>query len=212
MKKVGLLLMTVMLILTACKGSEDITKMTVASEKRMAMGVGPMEVLVVKEGTNPEWSFFYTNIEGFTYEPGYEYVLEVKKEPVAEPVPADASSVKYILVKEVSKTQKMSENMPEGINIDPKWAGKVLEIHTSDIGKGAAEGQIPVTVLKIEVTSLNSDWLPFAEGDTIHAELIPNPSIMPQVDVEYAFDAKEAHPAHALGIYMLQTDAKVWMK
>lgn len=54
---------------------------------------------------NPEWEFFYDNIEGFTYEPGNEYELIVNVEKVDNP-PADASNLKYTLVKEVSKIKK----------------------------------------------------------------------------------------------------------
>ncbi|WP_292010031.1 DUF4377 domain-containing protein [Chryseobacterium sp.] len=68
-------------------------------------GVAPMKCLQVKEKASEEWSNFYSNIEGFTYEPGYEYVLKVKTEKIAN-VPADASSIKYTLIKEVSKTKK----------------------------------------------------------------------------------------------------------
>lgn len=68
-------------------------------------GVAPMKCLQVKEKPTDNWSNFYTNIEGFTYEPGYEYVLKVKTEKV-ENVPADASSIKYTLIKQVSKTKK----------------------------------------------------------------------------------------------------------
>lgn len=50
----------------------------------------------------PEWEYFYGQIEGFNFEKGYEYELIVREEKVENP-PADASSVKYILVKEVSK-------------------------------------------------------------------------------------------------------------
>lgn len=207
MKKLGLLLMTVTLMLTACKSSDNTVQMTVASEKRIAMGVAPMEVLVVKEGDQTEWSFFYSSIEGFNYEPGYEYVLEVKKEAAEQPVPADASSIKYTLVKEISKTEKVSENLPEGIKVDLSWVGKVIEIQTSDIGKGAAEGQVPVTIAKIIVTAINSGKVSFAEGDTIHAEMATISAVLPQVDIEYVFKAKDAHPAHALGVYMLETEA-----
>jgi hypothetical protein len=68
-------------------------------------GVAPMKCLQVKEKASEDWTNFYTNIEGFTYEPGYEYVLKVKTEKIANP-PADASSIKYTLVKQVSKTKK----------------------------------------------------------------------------------------------------------
>lgn len=134
MKKIGLVLIAAIAMLSSCNTKspakeekveekpavevvqkDNIVLMTVASEKRTAMGVGPMEVLLVKEGDAKDWSFFYDGIEGFNFEPGFEYVLEVKTENVAEPVPADASSIKYTLVKEVSKTQKTSENMLENI-------------------------------------------------------------------------------------------------
>lgn len=54
---------------------------------------------------NQEWELFYNNIEGFTYEPGNEYELIVNIEKVGNP-PADASDLKYTLVKEVSKIKK----------------------------------------------------------------------------------------------------------
>ncbi|MCL8538404.1 DUF4377 domain-containing protein [Chryseobacterium gallinarum] len=68
-------------------------------------GVAPMKCLQVKEKASENWTNLYTNIEGFTYEPGYEYVLKVKTEKIANP-PADGSSIKYTLVKQVSKTKK----------------------------------------------------------------------------------------------------------
>lgn len=121
MKKIGLLLFCTVALFTACnssKNSGETVKMTVASEKRIAVGVAPMEVLLVKEGDASEWSFFYSEIVGFNYVPGYEYVLDVKKEQREEPIPADASSIIYTLVKEVSKTQKTSENMPADVQRD----------------------------------------------------------------------------------------------
>ncbi|PTT37503.1 hypothetical protein DBR28_09820, partial [Chryseobacterium sp. HMWF028] len=55
-----------------------------------------MKCMQVKESTSAECTNFYSNIEGFTYEPGYEYVLKVKTEKITNP-PADASSIKYTL-------------------------------------------------------------------------------------------------------------------
>lgn len=78
---------------------------TIASKLVDCTGVGPMKCMQVKEGDATEWTFFYAGIEGFTYEEGYEYVVEVKREKL-EIVPADASSIKYTLVKEISKTKK----------------------------------------------------------------------------------------------------------
>lgn len=207
MRKFTLLLVSSVLLMVSCKTNDNVVKMTVASEKRMAMGVAPMEVLLVKEGDATEWSFFYSNIEGFNHEKGYEYVLDVKKENVENPTPADASSIKYTLVKEVSKTQKTSEGMPEDVVKDKfVWTAKIIEITDADAGKGAAVGKFPVQVVKLEVTALNSKIDAFKEGDTIYAELVASPNITPVVEREYVFKSKNAHPAHALGVYMLETN------
>lgn len=77
----------------------------VGPETADCTGVSPMKCLQVKETPSASWTNFYSNIEGFTYEPGYEYVLKVKTEKIANP-PADGSSIKYTLVKQVSKTKK----------------------------------------------------------------------------------------------------------
>lgn len=96
--------------LAACSdGAKE--RLTVASETRDCYGVGIRQCMLVKHNAAEPWTFFYGNIEGFEYEPGYEYVLEVKTEKVENP-PADASSLKYSLVKIVSREKKTSENMP----------------------------------------------------------------------------------------------------
>ncbi len=210
MKQIVLILITAISLMSSCTTTKDTVKMTVASEKRMAMGVAPMEVLQVKEGDDKDWSFFYSNIEGFNYEAGYEYVLEVKKENVSSPTPADASTIKYILVKEISKTKKTSENMLADIPTTAKytWTGKVLSIEDANVGVGAAAGKFSVKVLKIEVTALDGTNLPFNDKAVIHAELVKEPKVTPEIGKEYVFKAKDAHPAHALGVYMLDTDVQ----
>ncbi len=71
--------------------------------------VGEMQgtCLLVQEGNmigTENWEYFYfvDSIEGFNYEPGYVYALEVKKTEVENP-PADGSSIRYELVKIISK-------------------------------------------------------------------------------------------------------------
>ncbi|MCD8261155.1 MAG: DUF4377 domain-containing protein [Bacteroides sp.] len=75
------------------------------------MGVVPMKCLLVKKESHSDWEYFYDDIEGFTHEPGYEYVIQVRRENVVEP-PADQSNLKYVLIKEISKTKKESEGLP----------------------------------------------------------------------------------------------------
>ncbi|SFT85879.1 META domain-containing protein [Lishizhenia tianjinensis] len=97
-------------LLTSCglfKSKADTQTMWVNSFKTDCTGVGPQQCLLIQHGDSlgNNWSNFYDQIEGFTYEPGYIYELEVKK-TVLDPanVPADASTIKYSLVKEISKT------------------------------------------------------------------------------------------------------------
>lgn len=67
-------------------------------------GVAPMNCLNVRFENDLDWTFFYSNIEGFTYEPGYQYELLVEETALPkEQVPADASSIRYKLKKLVCK-------------------------------------------------------------------------------------------------------------
>lgn len=77
----------------------------VGPETADCTGVVPMKCLQVKNTADGKWTNLYTTIEGFIYEPGYEYVLKIKEEKIANP-PADGSSIKYILMRQVSRTKK----------------------------------------------------------------------------------------------------------
>ncbi|MEJ2315995.1 MAG: DUF4377 domain-containing protein [Gammaproteobacteria bacterium] len=93
-------------------------------------GVAPMTCLQVQEGDSPEpgkWENFYSNIEGFTYEAGYLYRLRIRKETL-EDVPADASSIRYVLVQLLEKTRDPT------ITINDIWAvtairGEPVDMH-----------------------------------------------------------------------------------
>ncbi|MGQ7868951.1 META domain-containing protein [Sunxiuqinia sp. sy24] len=83
------------------------------------MGVGPMACMQVQKGNDIEesqWQNFYSTIDGFDYEPGYIYQLKVKEEHLPkEEVPADASSIKYTLVKVLDK------QVDHRAFVDGKW-------------------------------------------------------------------------------------------
>ena len=70
-------------------------------------GVGPMKCLLVqkKEMIEPgEWQYFYSEIEGFQFQNGTRYKLQVSEEKIDKSkVPADASSIKYKLVEIIEK-------------------------------------------------------------------------------------------------------------
>lgn len=110
MYKVALTLVTVVLLLSSCMNQTS-ERMIVASKQGDCVGVAPMKCLLVKENGQTDWQYFYNQIEDFEYEPGYEYELEIVKEKIDNPA-ADQSSIKYILIKVLSKKKKESEGLP----------------------------------------------------------------------------------------------------
>ncbi|MGM5632054.1 DUF4377 domain-containing protein [Apibacter raozihei] len=202
------MLLAILIIVVSCTTNRSVTY-TVASEAIDCVGVAPQKCLLVKKGNTPNWEYMYSSIEGFDYVPGYEYVLKVNEIPV-ENTPADASSIRYVLIKEVSKTQKNSENLPLSVVNSKKeayqWIGRVVDIENISTGRGAAAGKFPAVLVKIMVTSSSSVEL--KEGSIIYAEILKNPKVYPVIGREYVFKAQYIHPAHAKGIYLLETQVQ----
>lgn len=65
-------------------------------------GVVRQKCMQVREEGQTEWQLFYDKIEGFAHNPDYRYRLIVQIEKVENP-PADASSLKYKLVRLLEK-------------------------------------------------------------------------------------------------------------
>jgi heat shock protein HslJ len=107
---------------TSEKNAETI--LYVNSSKVECTGVGKMQCLQIQESETlkpNDWKNFFGNIEGFEYEPGYIYKLSVKKENLdPATVPADASTLKYSLVKVIEK------NRDEKMRINDIWALKTM--------------------------------------------------------------------------------------
>ncbi|WP_268033838.1 DUF4377 domain-containing protein [Algoriphagus sp. PAP.12] len=76
------------------------------SAKVECVGVGPMQCLQIQKNQDidpTKWQMFYDKIEGFDYQPGNIYQIEVKVGDKEEPIPADASSKTYKLLKVMSE-------------------------------------------------------------------------------------------------------------
>ncbi|MGJ3239032.1 MAG: DUF4377 domain-containing protein [Anaerolineae bacterium] len=80
------------------------------------VGVAPQDCLVVRFEDEDALSLFYDNIEGFTFEEGFEYILRVAVDE-REDVPADASSLTYTLI-------EIEQQLPASLE------GKVWELQT----------------------------------------------------------------------------------
>lgn len=135
--------------------SSDEKTFIVGPQTADCTGVAPMKCLQVKESASGDWTNFYTNIEGFTYEPGYEYVLKVKTEKIANP-PADGSSIKYTLVKQVSKTKKETASANE----------KTLIIGANTVDCSAGAGRMKCMQAKEKASESWSNFYNSIEGFT----------------------------------------------
>ena len=103
--------LSALLALAACslteadRGTDSryVQTLTVDAVTAACVGEGERTCLRVKRAPEADWELFYDPIEGFTYEPGFVYVLDVEVRTAEDP-PADGSGLAYRLVRVVSKT------------------------------------------------------------------------------------------------------------
>ena len=86
----------------------------VGPERVDCVGVAPQKCFQVRYAPEHDYQFFYSDVRGFDYEPGFDYKLRVLKTPVPNP-PADASSINWTLVEVVSKTPATSSSSREEV-------------------------------------------------------------------------------------------------
>ena len=89
--------------LTGCSDSTDTTRLWIGPERVECEGVAPMLCLQVAESEDGDYQLFYDTIEGFDYQEGTSYVIDVSITEVENP-PADASSLQYRLVEIVEES------------------------------------------------------------------------------------------------------------
>jgi len=68
-------------------------------------GIIEMNCLLLQKGNQigtEQWDYFYDSIEGFEYEEGFQYDLDVLIKAIENP-PADASSIRYQLIRLIRK-------------------------------------------------------------------------------------------------------------
>lgn len=84
-------------------------KIIIADHQVDCVGVAPQSCLLTKpaEQANADWEYRYGGIEGFDFEPNYEYTLLIKNTPISNP-PADASSIHSTLIKVIKKRKTKS--------------------------------------------------------------------------------------------------------
>ncbi len=118
-------------LVSACgtqKAGQEI--LWVNSYTQTGAGVGPRQCLLTQTNDTIDpaaWQMFYNSIEGFDYQSGYLYKLSVKKEELdPKTVPADASTLKYTLVKVMEKQEDLKLRLND-IWLLTKIKGAVVE-------------------------------------------------------------------------------------
>jgi heat shock protein HslJ len=86
----------------------------VAPLKGLCQGVGLQQCLLVRESPSDRWLAYYSNIDGFYFEEGFQYELRVAAVKRDNP-PDDAPDFAYQLLEEMSKT------------LDPTGGTEVME-------------------------------------------------------------------------------------
>jgi hypothetical protein len=106
MKKI--LILCVVLLSFSCDDDKEGVEMVmrVKENKVSCSGYeGQTECYLVQQGDNidtEDWEYFYEQIQGFSYQPGFVYKLSVRKMDVENPM-EDQPHVVYYLIKEISK-------------------------------------------------------------------------------------------------------------
>jgi hypothetical protein len=67
------------------------------------VGVGRRTCFRVRETADAPWTLMYSDIAGFSYQPGYLYTIRIREDAVANP-PADGSSIRRTVVAVLSRT------------------------------------------------------------------------------------------------------------
>lgn len=84
-------------------GEEEIVVLEVAPEREPCQGEMRDRCLQVRRPGEEEWRNFFDPIEGFDFEAGFHYTIEVRRRRVRNP-PADGSSFRYTLIRVLEKT------------------------------------------------------------------------------------------------------------
>ncbi len=164
------------LAVMGCQDENQAQKETwwINSAKVDCTGVGPMTCFQIQKGETIEdgnWEFFYDKIEGFEYEPGNLYQVEVEVFKKKEPIPADASSLSYKLIKQISKTQDARlalTNIWKVLHVgkikDPKSANGEALIFELDGAQGTYFGDTDCNSIRGGLTVEKKDEIKFGPG------------------------------------------------
>lgn len=150
--------------LPAEEAATETVTLFVGPELVECTGVAPQMCMLVRNSPEEEYTFFYNSIEGFTFEPGYEYELLVEVTQVANP-PADGSSLSYRLVEIVNQTAVETVSL-EG----PRW--ELVDFLNADGETVAATGQVATATFEDGQVNGNASCNRFFGEYTVDGETL----------------------------------------
>lgn len=165
-KRIFMAISMIGIMLSACSTARKVTEKTIyisAETKSCQLGEMQAECMQVKwTKSQKDWENFgqTTDIEGFTFEKGYEYELVIHETKVDNP-PADAPSIKYKLVKLLAKTKLSNEEQSN--------AGKGVErtIYIGAETKPCQLGEMQAECMQVKWTKGQKDWENFGQTTNI---------------------------------------------
>lgn len=193
--KLLMFIFTLFLAAISCQTENQTQKETwwINSAKVDCTGVGPMSCFQIQKGTNLEdgkWELLYDQIEGFDYEPGHIYQVEVEVSQKEEPLPADASSLSYKLVKKISETQDAGlalSNIWKVLHVgsikDPKSANGEALIFELDGAQGIYLGNTDCNSIRGGFATEGKDGIKFGPGA---ATMMACPTMEAETEVKKA--------------------------
>lgn len=137
----------------------EVQRWFIGESKVECVGVAPMECLRIRRAESPEWELFYDQIDGFEWEEGTRYIVEVDIIDVPNP-PADASSKRYHLVRQVSPL----------LNSDgeAKTCTSNADCGDDEMCAGPAGCDVPWTCQQHRPCTMDLRAYCSCEGETIH--------------------------------------------
>ncbi len=141
------LIVSLVILFSSC---QETKRVFIASSLDDCQVEATLKCMLYKENPSDEWSYFYERIEGFEYEEGYEYELEVMVIQIAN-TPSDTSSLNYKLVKIVSKQKEQS--IAQQLPLDAsKPQDDIMTIHYQALSRGSFF-QVTIDKDRIEKTA-----------------------------------------------------------
>lgn len=100
------LAVALVVVLAACDpvvSERRVQDIEVGPELLPCYGVGPRLCMYVRPYGSANWEYFDGEIEGFVFEPGFNYIIRVERKTVQDP-PAGGSMYRFVLIDILRKT------------------------------------------------------------------------------------------------------------